>query len=172
MERLDVEMSFEDIVHLINLIDKSQISFLELNHENTYLKLDKSLNRQVASENSVSSEKVSIKSMLDNNEIVEKIDEKIETINSNVSESCDDGVDYEYVVSPMVGTVYLSPSPGKQTYVCKGQHVKKGDVVCIVEAMKLMNEIESEYSGEIVEVLVKDSQMVEYGQRLFKVKYN
>ena len=76
------------------------------------------------------------------------------------------------IVSPMVGTFYASSSPEADAYVQVGKKVGKEDVVCIVEAMKLFNEIEAEVSGEIVEILVKDGQLVEYGQPLFVVKEN
>lgn len=74
------------------------------------------------------------------------------------------------VKSPMVGTFYTKPSPNSEAYVTVGQKVKKGDVLCIIEAMKLMNEIESEFDGEIVEILVKDEEPVEYGKPLFVIK--
>lgn len=74
------------------------------------------------------------------------------------------------ITSPMVGTFYQSPSPDADSYVKPGSKVTKDSVVCIVEAMKLFNEIEAEVNGEIVEILVKDGQLVEYGQPLFLVK--
>ncbi|MEK4874314.1 acetyl-CoA carboxylase biotin carboxyl carrier protein [Bacillus sp. FSL W8-0102] len=74
------------------------------------------------------------------------------------------------ITSPMVGTFYQSPSPDADPYVKVGSKVQKNTVVCIIEAMKLFNEIEAEVDGEIVEVLVKDGQLVEYGQPLFLVK--
>lgn len=74
------------------------------------------------------------------------------------------------VKSPMVGTFYIKPSPTSEPYVEIGKAVKKGDILCIIEAMKLMNEIESEFSGEVVEVLVKNGDMVEYGTPLFRIK--
>lgn len=74
------------------------------------------------------------------------------------------------VVSPMVGTFYRSPSPGASSFVNVGDRVNEKSVVCIVEAMKLMNEIQAEVNGEIVEVLVENGQLVEYGQPLFLVK--
>lgn len=74
------------------------------------------------------------------------------------------------ITSPMVGTFYASPSPDAEAYVKAGSKVTKDSIVCIVEAMKLFNEIEAEVTGEIVEVLVKDGQLVEYGQPLFLVK--
>ncbi|KAB7708806.1 acetyl-CoA carboxylase biotin carboxyl carrier protein [Bacillus aerolatus] len=74
------------------------------------------------------------------------------------------------ITSPMVGTFYQSPSPDADPYVKPGARVSADTVVCIVEAMKLFNEIEAEVNGEIVEILVKDGQLVEYGQPLFSVK--
>lgn len=74
------------------------------------------------------------------------------------------------IVSPMVGTFYRSPEPGAPAYVQPGDKVTPNKVVCIVEAMKLFNEIEAEVTGEIVKVLVEDGQLVEYGQPLFLVK--
>ncbi len=78
--------------------------------------------------------------------------------------------EYKIVKSPMVGTFYSKSSPNAKAYVEIGQRVKKGDVLCIVEAMKLMNEIESEFDGEVVEICVSDGEMVEYGKPLFKIK--
>ena len=77
---------------------------------------------------------------------------------------------YKIVKSPMVGTFYESSSPDAEAFVKIGDKVKKGQVLCIVEAMKLMNEIESEFDGEIVEVCVKNEEVVEYGMPLFKIK--
>jgi acetyl-CoA carboxylase biotin carboxyl carrier protein len=74
------------------------------------------------------------------------------------------------IVSPMVGTFYSSPSPDTKAYVGAGDPVSEKTVVCIVEAMKLMNEIEAEVRGQIVQVLVENGQLVEYGQPLFLVK--
>lgn len=74
------------------------------------------------------------------------------------------------ITSPMVGTFYASPSPDQAAYVQEGDKVGENSVVCIVEAMKLFNEIEAEVKGEIVEVLVDNGQLVEYGQPLFLVK--
>ncbi len=74
------------------------------------------------------------------------------------------------ITSPMVGAFYAAPSPGSEPYVKVGDVVKAGQVVCIVEAMKLMNEIESEVSGKVVQICVEDGQSVEYGQVLMYVE--
>jgi len=73
------------------------------------------------------------------------------------------------VLSPFVGTFYRSPSPEADAYVTEGQTVKKGDVLCIIEAMKLMNEIESEVNGKVVAILAENGQPVEYGEPLFLI---
>jgi acetyl-CoA carboxylase biotin carboxyl carrier protein len=76
------------------------------------------------------------------------------------------------VKSPMVGTFYKSPEPGAKAYVAVGDRVSKGQIVCIIEAMKIMNEIESEYAGVVKEILAQDAQPVEYGQVLYKIDPN
>ncbi len=74
------------------------------------------------------------------------------------------------VVSPMVGTFYSKPAPDKEAFVKVGDTVSSGDVVCIIEAMKLMNEIETEFSGKVVEICVEDGQAVEYGQTIMYIE--
>jgi acetyl-CoA carboxylase biotin carboxyl carrier protein len=74
------------------------------------------------------------------------------------------------VKSPIVGTFFGSPSPGAAAFVSPGDHVEKGQVICIVEAMKLMNEIEADVSGEVVRCLVSNGQAIEFGQPLFAVR--
>ena len=78
--------------------------------------------------------------------------------------------EYKEIKSPMVGTFYSKQSPDKEAFVKVGDKVKKGQVVCIIEAMKLMNEIEAEFDGEVVEVCLNDGDAVEYGKPLFKLK--
>jgi acetyl-CoA carboxylase biotin carboxyl carrier protein len=82
----------------------------------------------------------------------------------------DEDANLHIVKSPIVGTFYESPSPGSSAFVVTGDRVEKGQVICIVEAMKLMNEIESDASGEIVKRLVTNGQPVEYGQPLFAIR--
>lgn len=75
----------------------------------------------------------------------------------------------EAIISPIVGTFYRSPSPEEPAYVEVGDRVEEGDTVCIVEAMKVMNEVKAEQSGEVVDICVEDGDSVEYGQELFKL---
>lgn len=74
------------------------------------------------------------------------------------------------ITSPIVGTFYASPSPEKPAFVKVGDSVNTGDVVCIIESMKLMNEINSEFSGKVAEIYAKDGQPVEYGQKLMRIE--
>lgn len=80
------------------------------------------------------------------------------------------GEDLHIVKSPIVGTYYGSPSPGASPFVSPGDRVEKGQVICIVEAMKLMNEIEADAAGEIVKCLVTNGQPIEFGQPLFSIR--
>ena len=77
--------------------------------------------------------------------------------------------DVKAIKAPMVGTIYLKPEPDKDPYVTEGMRVHKGDIVCIIEAMKMMTEIKSDLDGVISEVLVENEDLVEFDQPLFKV---
>ncbi len=100
------------------------------------------------------------------------VDETENTIKENIKEQTNDKNQKkgDIVKSPMVGTFYIKPSPTASPYIEIGKEVKKGDVLCIIEAMKLMNEIESEYTGRITEILVKDGEIVEYGTPLLRIE--
>jgi len=76
----------------------------------------------------------------------------------------------DLISSPMVGTYYSAPSPSAKPFVTVGQHVNKGDTICIIEAMKIMNQIEADHSGTVVEILVKDGEAVEFGQALIVIQ--
>ena len=96
-------------------------------------------------------------------------------VQDSVKQASDQGAEQEdsdllTITSPMIGTFYRKPSPDKPVFVNVGDTINEGDVVCIVEAMKLFNEIESEISGKIVKVLVDDASPVEFGQPLFLVE--
>jgi len=87
-----------------------------------------------------------------------------------VLEPASEDVDLAIVKSPIVGTFYRSSEPGSAPFVDTGQTVRKGQVLCIIEAMKLMNEINAECDGEIVKVYVENGQAVQYGERLFAIR--
>lgn len=89
---------------------------------------------------------------------------------AQASSAAEEAVSGSFITSPIVGTFYAAPSPDKPAFVKVGDTVSAGDVVCIIESMKLMNEINSEFSGKIAEIYVKDGQAVEYGQKLMRVE--
>ena len=82
----------------------------------------------------------------------------------------DEGGELAIVKSPIVGTFYRSAEPGAKPFVSVGDTVRKGQVLCIIEAMKLMNEIDSEYDGEVTSIYIENGQAVQYGERLFAIK--
>lgn len=165
-------MDFVQIKELITLIDNSDLAFFELSDGNNHIKMDKSLSRGALD---ITGDIIHDNSSIEGLEkkSIDKFDtnEKEKTIKEEVMDGNkvkDDNL--KLVTSPMVGTFYSSAAPDTPALVEVGDTVKKGKVVCIIEAMKLMNEIECEYNGEIVECLVKDGEMVEYGQPLFKIR--
>jgi acetyl-CoA carboxylase biotin carboxyl carrier protein len=85
-------------------------------------------------------------------------------------QAAEDGGELCIVKSPIVGTFYRSAEPGAKPFVSVGDTVKKGQVLCIIEAMKLMNEIDSEYDGEVTSIYIENGQAVQYGERLFAIK--
>ena len=101
--------------------------------------------------------------------IVQKEEVKKQQEPSKIEETPKEQETENIVKSPMVGTFYIKPSPTSKPYVEQGSTVKKGNVLCIIEAMKLMNEIESEFDGKIEEIYVKDGETVEYGKPLFRI---
>ncbi|MGM9934710.1 acetyl-CoA carboxylase biotin carboxyl carrier protein [uncultured Clostridium sp.] len=168
-------MDFEQIKELITLIDSSDLAFFELSDGNNHIKMDKSLNRGSAESagSNVNSGKISEPAV----EKIEKPSSKDvvkevvkETKKEEIKEEKIEDSNLSVITSPMVGTFYSAASPDASAFVKPGDTVSVGKIICIIEAMKLMNEIESEYNGEIVECLVKDGDMVEYGQPLFKIK--
>ena len=98
--------------------------------------------------------------------------DKIVRLERNISAKSNEGgtMPYMSIKSPMVGVFYAAPAENAEPYVKVGSHVKKGQTLCIVEAMKLMNEITAEADGVISQVCVSDGQMIEYGTELFKIE--
>jgi acetyl-CoA carboxylase biotin carboxyl carrier protein len=142
-------MEYDKILQLINDFGNSKLNNIKLNFPDG-TKIDMSKNE----------EQVKVIENTSNREDYEipKVEKKEEKTAGKI------------ITSPMVGTFYMKPSPNSDPYVKVGQKVKKGDVLCIIEAMKLMNEIEAEFDGEIKEILVKDGESVEYGKPLFKLE--
>jgi len=149
-------MDLRDIKKLLEAFDKSTASILEYENEKFRIYLDKSGSVQNVVQNTAMQPAQSENAALP---VSQKVEAKVE---------CE--VEGEIISSPMVGTFYQAPSPDSPPYVKVGDKVKKGQTLCIIEAMKIMNELEAEFDCEIVEILVEDGQPVEFDTPLFRVK--
>ena len=139
-------MDLEKIEKLVNIIEKSSMLDFSIQEGDTKIKMSRRGTAGVPGEPSV-------------------------VISQTASAPEETAADEEtYITSPIVGTFYSAPSPEAKAFVKVGDRVKAGQTVCILEAMKLMNEIESEFDCEIEAVLASNEQKIEYGQPLFKVK--
>ena len=162
-------MNFNEVKELISILDDSKLAYFELENEDGYIKIDKSMSRDYVP-NKIQNEVSAIENKEEkqhNNTISSKINIKE---NENITNESQVEENIEFIKSPIVGTFYSKSSPDVEPFVQKGDKVNKGDIVCIVEAMKLMNEIAAEFDGEITEVCVQNGQIVEYGQPLFRIK--
>ena len=163
-------LKIQEIREIIKLIDSSSIDEFSLNEEGTKLKLKKNAGQVVVAE----APKEVAQAVAPAAPVTEAPKATTEAPKAAAAEAPKAEVaadaNLHKIVSPMVGTFYQSPSPDADAFVKVGDKVGEETVVCIVEAMKLFNEIEAEVTGEIVEILVKDGELVEYGQPLFLVK--
>ena len=156
-------MDYKDIKKLIEDMGNSNLDSLEIEFpEGIKISMTKNSNKVVAS-TGMQNQVIEASAPL----TVPTVQENKETSLVNIQPKEEN---YKIVKSPMVGTFYASSSPDKEPFVKIGDRVHKGQVLCIVEAMKLMNEIESEFDGEIAEICVKNEDVVEYGTPLFKIK--
>lgn len=163
-------METREIKELIEQLKGTEYGYIDIRHEGSQILLSKTVpvresfesprqEKETAETNQVKSLQTETPSSIATAEIAVPVMEVEEA-------NC------EIVKSPMVGTFYESPSPEAEAFVKVGDKVKKGDTLCIIEAMKLMNEIEAECSGTIIEILIDNEAVVEYNQPLFKIKAN
>lgn len=151
-------MEYKDIKEIVKDMGESKIDELKIEFpDGTKISMKKN------------DQKVVYKAEPEVHEVVVPQDSNVSTTTNANSENKVEK-NYKEIKAPMVGTFYSKSSPTAKPFVSVGDKVKKGDVVCIIEAMKLMNEIESEFDGEIVEICKKDEDMCEYGECLFKIK--
>ncbi|OQR58299.1 acetyl-CoA carboxylase biotin carboxyl carrier protein [Bacillus sp. CDB3] len=157
----------QEVRELIKLIDSSNIDEFEYKKDGTTIKMKKRGNEVITVQAPVTKQvmqpaaPVEVETTVAAAQVeVPKQEEKTAVQNENLHK----------ITSPMVGTFYSSSSPDTPQYVSVGDKVSKDSIVCIVEAMKLFNEIDADVEGEIVEILVNNGQLVEYGQPLFLVK--
>lgn len=164
-------MDTNALINLIETVSKTLntegFEHMELMHEGTTLVLNKQSISQAAPAQMVSFPQPASAPVQTEQPVQTAT---AEPISQETSEPTAVDGNFKTIDSPIVGTYYNAPTPEADTFVKIGDQVKKGDVVCIIEAMKLMNEIESECDGEIVEILVANEGPVEYGQVLFKLK--
>lgn len=168
-------MDLKVISELIKMVSESRLTSLEVQEREFRVRLEKGysnkLNEEIGADRSVTIEAPDKASSLNKEKYKHISSEKTELNGKQMDKEEDiESSDLKMVKSPIVGTFYASASPDSEPFVAKGKRVKKGETLCIIEAMKLMNEIECEFDGEVVEVLVENASMVEYGQPLFKIK--
>ena len=164
-----MKLDHEDLNRLIEKISTSDIQEFSLEGEDFKLEIK----RNVFDQNQV------INNLVSNTSFDKQTSTNQKTINDNISVVNEPEVpqvappgrsDLTEITSPMVGTFYRAAAPGEEPFVEVGNNVKVGQTICILEAMKLMNEIESEFNAEIVEILVENGTPVEFGQVLMRVK--
>nr|ARW60636.1 acetyl-CoA carboxylase biotin carboxyl carrier protein [Polysiphonia sp.] len=162
-------IKIRNITKLIDAVYKNDIKNLKIEKHKTKIIINKIKNKNQFNE---------FVQQNNNHKEYKKNQKKINKINEDVERRqdipCEQTIEhskiYSTIISPMVGTFYKSPAPNEPPFIETGEIVKPKQIVCIIEAMKLMNEIESEVKGEIVEILVKDGDIVECGQALIKIK--
>ena len=141
---------------IIYILENSDVNEIEINFWGRKFRVVKSPGINVVDENSKNN-------FSDFSEEINKTESKVSSVDSSSSSIANE------ILSPMPGTFYAAPSPDADAFIKKGAQVKKGDTLCIIEAMKIMNEIEAEHSGIISEILIKNGEPVEYNQPLFKI---
>jgi acetyl-CoA carboxylase biotin carboxyl carrier protein len=138
-----------DLPSILSLFNTSSLSEMELSCSRYTIKLKRPVRGQ---------------------EVSAALDQPKPTVVEELSKTKSEQEELQVITSPIVGTFYLTPAPDAPPYVKAGSKVEKNQVICTIEAMKLMNQLESEFACEIVEVLVKPETLVEFGQPLFKVR--
>ena len=157
-------MNFKQIQQLIKFVSKTDVA--EVNIENNNFKINiKGNPKQNVDPVNKTVQQSPIVSQPVQPEVIEP---KVTPVVTSISESNSDN--YHTVKSPIIGTFYRKPSPDKDVFVNVGDTVGEGDVLCVIEAMKLFNEIESDISGKIVKILVEDASPVEFDQPLFLIE--
>ncbi|MBA1354256.1 MULTISPECIES: acetyl-CoA carboxylase biotin carboxyl carrier protein [Staphylococcus] len=157
-------MNFKEIKELIEILDQSSLTEINIEDKGNIVNLKKE------KETEIITPQVSQQPMQQIAPQQSAVSNQLDAQSSEETSSSQENDNLKTINAPMVGTFYKSPSPEESPYVQVGDSVSNESTVCILEAMKLFNEIQAEVTGEITEILVEDGQMVEYGQPLFKVK--
>ncbi len=164
-------MDIKEVKDLIKLISKSEVDEFVIEKDGFKLKIKKnsSLSNQIAEQLNPTVQQLS-PIYLPQQNLIQSQPQQVEVKEEKIKEENEEKDEYHYITSPIVGTFYRAPSPTSDPFVEEGEHITKGQVLCIVEAMKVMNEVESDVSGTIVKILVENAEPVEYGDRLFAIK--
>ncbi len=153
-------MNYDELLNLIDRAESSTFTSFEINFENANIKLSKL-------DSPSFTEKMSNESVKEETVVVKK--EVKEAVIENKEGILEDDTSGNIITSPIVGTFYASPSTDKPPFVKVGDSVEEGDVLCIIEAMKVMNEIKSKYTGTVKKVLLENESIVEYNQPIFVI---
>ena len=164
-------MEFDEINRILDLVREHELSEFELEREGFKIRIRKNTVVHTTGPYMATAGVQSSVSPSVNAPPAAAAPPPLEAVPSPVQAPSDE-LDFAIVKSPIVGTFFRAAEPGAAPFVDVGTTVRKGQVLCIIEAMKLMNEIDSEYDGEIVKVYVENGQAVQYGERLFAIKAN
>ena len=145
-------MDIRKVKKLIEMLESSELEVIEIQEGEESVRLVKKQTETVVTQN-----------------LADPVTEKTVIRHPQEALSTIKAVEGEVITSPMVGTFYAAPSPGARPFISVGDEIQEGDVVCIIEAMKMMNEIKSDFSGKVTSILVENSEPVEFGQALFTV---
>nr|YP_009944621.1 acetyl-CoA carboxylase biotin carboxyl carrier protein [Osmundea sinicola]QFR99915.1 acetyl-CoA carboxylase biotin carboxyl carrier protein [Osmundea sinicola] len=167
--------SLNNIKNLVNSIKNKHIKQIKIEYVDDELIINKTKKQLVNINKYSNSQKINKKiknknEKTNNNNIDKNRKQSLNQDNPVQTKIVDHSITYSTIISPMVGTFYRSPAPNEEPFIEVSSIVKTKQTVCIIEAMKLMNEIEAEVQGEIVEILVQDGDIVDCGQALMKVK--
>jgi acetyl-CoA carboxylase biotin carboxyl carrier protein len=156
-------MDLQQIRQILDLVREHELSEFEIEHEGLRLKIRKDANgAHVVAQAAPVPQSVAVTTA--------SAPAPVAGTAPSVADLEESEIELAVVKSPIVGTFYRSSEPGSPAFADIGSSVKKGDVLCIIEAMKLMNEIDSEYDGEVVNIYVENGQPVQYGERLFAIR--
>lgn len=159
-------MEFEKIKELMQTLDNSNLMDFELKlNDGFYIRMNKHKEAKTIVPSTINEISTLKEESIDFN----KMQNLKENLKEDISEQKQEIKEGNIVVCPIVGTFYSSSSPSKPAFVKVGDKIKEGDTLCIIEAMKVMNEIKSQFSGEIAEIFVQNEEMVEYNQPLFRI---
>ena len=153
-------MTLDEIKQLIEFITAHELSEFELEHDGVKIRMKSGSSHQVVSQPQLPPPAP----------LMAAVASAAPSAAAPAEAAADDGGELAIVKSPIVGTFYRTAEPGAKALASVGDVVRKGQVLCIIEAMKLMNEIDSEYDGEITSVYVENGQAVQYGERLFAIR--